>query len=199
MQAARRIRWTVEGYLEREQHSPSKHEFFDGEIYAMAGATLRHNTIAANMIALLRALAKGKPCRTFTSDQRIVVPETGLYTYPDGGMVCGSASVDDRMTLSNPLMLVEVLSKSTEEYDRGEKLEHYRRIPSLLDIFLVSSGERRIDHYHRLGTGQWLLTTRQEGSLLVPIPGPIPGETSSEFAFPLEEIYENVDFTTPEQ
>lgn len=91
MEPARRVRWTADEYLAREQRSAAKHEFFDGEIYAMAGATLRYNTIAANVIFLLAGLVRGKPCRTFTSDQRIHVAATGLYTYADAGVLCGDA------------------------------------------------------------------------------------------------------------
>lgn len=187
MQAARRVGWTEDEYLARELRSPTKNEFLAGEIYAMAGATLRHNTISANLISELVALVRGKPCRTFTSDQRIHVAATGLYTYADAGVVCGQPELatKDRLSLTNPLILVEVLSKSTEEYDRSEKLEHYRSIAALKDVFLVSATEPRVDHHHRLDTGQWLLSTYRQGAISV---------ATLDGAMSLEQIYDKVDF-----
>jgi Uma2 family endonuclease len=108
-------------------------------------------------------------------------------------MVCGNADVDDKMTLSNPRVLVEVLSKTTEGYDRGEKLEHYHRMPSLQDVFLVATTEQRVDHHHRLAEGQWLLTTYQEGAVVVPVP-----DGAGQFELPLTEIYERIDFAQTE-
>lgn len=187
MQAARKVRWTEDEYLERERRSATRNEFYDGEIFAMAGARLRHNTICANAVAELRRLVRERPCRTFTSDQRIHVAATGLYTYADAGVVCGKPQMhkSDSLTLLNPLVLVEVLSKSTESYDRGEKLEQYRNIPSVREILLVSAHEPRIDHHHRLETGQWLLTTLRSGALELPsLGGPVF----------LDEVYQKIDF-----
>lgn len=192
MQAARRIKWTEDEYLERERRSPAKNEFLDGEIYAMAGATLRHNTIAANVIMALGRLVHGKPCRTFTSDQRIHVPATGLYTYPDAGILCGKPQLHDKdgMSLLNPLLLVEVLSRSTEDYDRGEKLEHYRNIPSVTEVLLVSTSGPRVDHHRRLEPEQWLLTTCRQGAIEVP---------SLSGRLLLDDIYDKIGFPEEEE
>jgi Uma2 family endonuclease len=188
MQTARPVKWTEDEYLAREHRSPTKNEFFDGEVYPIPEATLRHNTIAANMIIGMGGLVRGKPCRTFTSDQRIHMTATELYTYPDVGVVCDKPELHpkDGMTLLNPFILIEVLSKTTELYDRGEKLEHYRNIPSLKEIFLVSTSEARVDHHLRLDAGQWLLTTVREGAVEVP---------SLSGSVLLDDIYDKIDFT----
>jgi Uma2 family endonuclease len=191
MESARRIRWTADEYLAREQRSADRHEFLDGEIYAMAGATLRHNTIAANAIYLITGLLRGKPCRTFTSDQRIHVAATGLYTYADAGVVCGDAKMhpSDPLTLLNPTLLVEVFSPSTESYDRGEKLQHYREIPSLREVLHVSTRERLVMHHRRIDTGQWVLTERRDGEMDLPV---LSGVVR------LDDLYDKVDFDRPD-
>ncbi len=191
MEPARRVRWTADEYLAREQRSANKHEFLDGEVYAMAGATLRHNTIAANAIYLITGLVRGKPCRAFTSDQRIHVAATGLYTYADAGVLCGEAKMhpSDALTLLNPTLLVEVLSPSTESYDRGEKLQHYREIPSLREVLHLSTRERHVMHHRRLDTGQWVLTERREGEMELPVLGGVVR---------LDDLYDKVDFERPD-
>lgn len=191
MESARRVRWTEDEYLARERHSDQKHEFFDGEVYAMAGATLRHNTLAANAIYLLTAMLRGKPCRTFTSDQRIHVPATGLYTYADGGVVCGEAQMHpkDALTLMNPTLLVEVLSPSTGGYDLGEKLQNYRAIASLREVLHVATNARYVMHHRRLDGGQWILTERRDGSVELPALGGV---------IDLHDLYDKVDVTLPE-
>ena len=191
MEPARRIQWTADEYLARELRSAAKHEFLDGEIYAMAGATLRHNTIAANVIFLITGLVRGRPCRAFTSEQRIHVAATGLYTYADAGVLCGDARMhpNDALTLLNPTLLVEVLSPSTESYDRGEKLQHYREIPSLREVLHVSTRERLVMHHRRLDTGQWVLTERRDGAMELPALG---GEVR------VDDLYDKVDFERPD-
>lgn len=192
MQSARRVKWTEDEYLAREQRGLSKNEFFDGEIYAMAGARFRHNAIAANVIAALTGLSRSKPCSAFTSDQRIRVSATGLYTYADAGVVCGKPQLlaADRMTLLNPILLVEVLSKSTESYDRGEKLDHYRSLPSLQEIILVASAEVRVDHHRRIEAEQWLVTTYRKGAVEV---------ATLSGVIPLDDIYQKVDFADEDE
>ena len=166
MEPARRIQWTADEYLARELRSAAKHEFLDGEIYAMAGATLRHDTIAANVIFLITGLVRGSACRAFTSDQRIHVAATGLYTYADGGVACGRWQVHtDGMSLLNPTLLFEVLSPSTRDYDRGAKLEHYRQIASLRHVLIIDQPDRRIEHHRRGDDGAWTLTTLHAGSV----------------------------------
>lgn len=163
----RKMRWTEEEYLSFEACSETKHEYLDGEIYAMAGARSRHNAICANAIGELRNLVRGGPCRVFTSDQRIrVQTKKGFYTYADGGVACGRWQISDKdgMSLENPALLFEVLSSSTREYDRGAKLFYYRQIPSLVDVLLIDQPTHLIEHHHR-GPRGWRTVTRHRGKL----------------------------------
>lgn len=124
-----------------------RHEFLAGQIFAMAGGTREHGARSAAVIAALSAELRGKPCRVYTSDVRIRVAATGLDTYPDVSVVCGHAEHDteDKNALTNPTLLVEVLSPSTEEYDRGEKLEHYQRLDSLQEAVFISHSTEAIE------------------------------------------------------
>lgn len=171
MDAARRVtHFTEEEYLARERISQTKHEFINGEIFAMAGAKLRHNAIAASAIGALLPLARRKSCRVFNSDQRICVSATGMFTYPDAGVVCGKPQYHskDGMSLLNPLVLVEVLSASTEAYDRGEKLAHYRRNPAVHEILIVWQSEPRVEHHRRLEGEEWLVKEHMQGLIELP-------------------------------
>jgi Uma2 family endonuclease len=153
-------------YLALEEIAAVKHEFLDGHVWAMAGGTPAHAAIAANVIALLSVQLRGRPCRVFTSDLRIRVLATGLGTYPDVTVVCGRLEADPAdpqgNTVTNPLVLVEVLSPSTAEYDRGEKLSHYQRIPSLAEVVLVAHDERRLEIWRREGD-HWTLDVFRVG------------------------------------
>lgn len=163
---ARKMRWSEGEYLQMEAQSPIKHEFLDGEVFAMAGAKPEHNQLAASLLGALVALTRGGSCRAFNSDQRIYVRETGLYTYPDGGLACGKWQIHtDGMRLLNPTLLFEVLSPSTRDYDRGAKLEHYRTLSSLRHVLLVEAGEVSIEHHWRDEAGEWSSETLCEGDL----------------------------------
>jgi Uma2 family endonuclease len=158
---------TEDEYLELERRSETKNELINGQIVAMAGASFEHNDIAANVLTALRVLLRGKGCRAVGSDQRVHVPATGLFTYPDVTVVCGKPEFHpkDQDTLTNPRVLVEVLSDSTERYDRGAKFAHYRSIPSFVEYVLVAQDEPRVEHFRRVETEQWLLTVyRGEGA-----------------------------------
>lgn len=155
---ARRLHYTYEQYVALEEESSIRHEYLDGEIYAMAGGAPDHAALAATIIGLLRSqLPAG--CRAFTSDLRIRLPATGLSTYPDVAVVCGRTqrAPDDSLAVVNPILLVEVPSDSTEEYDRGEKLRHYKQLPSVRDILIVSHRERRLTLHQREETA-WVTT-----------------------------------------
>jgi Uma2 family endonuclease len=154
---ARKLTYTHEEYLAQENASATKHELIHGEIFAMSGGTVEHGALAANVIGELRALVRDRGCRVLTSDVRIRVEATGMVTYPDASVACPPIQVDpqDRFAVLNPVLIVEVLSNSTEDYDRHDKLAHYRRIPSLRDYLLVSQNERRIEHYRRNDDGSW--------------------------------------------
>src|SRR5919201_2587340 len=150
--------YTPEQYLALERKAQYKSEYINGQIFAMPGASVEHNTITANLVRELGNQFMERPCRVFSSDMRVKVGATGLYTYPDVVAVCGEMQFDDaqRDTLINPTVIIEVLSTSTEAYDRGEKFAHYRRLGSLTDYVLVAQDKVRVEHYVRQDV-RWLL------------------------------------------
>jgi Uma2 family endonuclease len=160
MSAIPKTKLTPEEYLEFERKSEERHEYFNGEIFAMSGAKRNHNKIATNVSGLIWQHLKGKDCESYSNDMRVFVPKTGLYTYPDVVVVCGEPKFQDNVfdTLLNPTLLVEVLSESTESYDRGKKFQHYRSIESLREYVLVSQDEERIEKYLKQGDGFWVLS-----------------------------------------
>lgn len=170
-------------YLRLEATGDAKHEWLDGVVYAMAGGTLEHSALSASVIASLTIALRGRPCRVFTSDARVRVRSTGLGTWPDASVACGSIEhdADDPNALANPLVLVEVLSDSTEDWDRGGKFAHYRRIPSLRDYVLVGQREPMVEHHFRNADGTW--TTRDLG------PGDVLRLTGVAAEITVEEIY----------
>jgi Uma2 family endonuclease len=157
--AAAKSHHTLEEYLALERTSPLRHEYYNGSIFAMSGASREHNLIALNLGSELRAHLRDRPCETYVSDMRVLVARTGLYTYPDVAVVCGERQLqnDDVATLLNPTVLFEVLSPTTEAYDRGKKSAHYRRLESLQEYVLVAQDEVRVERYTRRGD-EWLLT-----------------------------------------
>jgi len=146
-------------YLEIDQAGTAKHEHLNGEVHAMAGGTIEHGGLAAAFAGELRLLLRGKPCRVFNSDVRLFVPDTGLTTYPDGMVVCGTlvAATHDAQAVANPALVFEVLSDSTEAYDRGAKWAHYRKLTSLQEYVLVNQHERRIEVHRRNADGRFEL------------------------------------------
>lgn len=153
---------TAEEYLAMDLACEGKLEYLNGVVVAMAGASPRHNLIALNLGASLRGLLRGC-CTVFLSDQRVRISATDAYVYPDVSVACGALrfSEDRPRSLLNPSMVAEVLSPSTEEHDRGAKLAHYRRHPSVREVLLVSEHERRVECYRRLESKQWLITDVQ--------------------------------------
>ena len=156
--------YTYADYLDLEDVSNVKHEFLRGEIYAMAGGTPEHAALGMAVGAALLGQLRGGPCRVFSSDLRVRVLASDLATYPDVTVVCGEMELDPEsdVTIVNPRVVVEVLSESTCDYDRGEKLDHYRRIPSLAAVVLVSHREPQIDVWTRDGD-TWSLRTAPAG------------------------------------
>ena len=154
---AERSQLSAAEYLAWERTQSVKHEFFHGEVFAMAGGTPRHNALGISTGAELRAALRSRGCSVLSSDQRLAFPPDARYVYPDVTVICGrptfQAETDDVIT--NPTILVEVLSKSTEEYDRGLKWAGYQRIASLTDYLLVAQAEARIEHYRRNADGSW--------------------------------------------
>lgn len=168
-------KFTIAEYLAREERSETKHEFDRGEIFAMAGGSIPHGVIATNIIVKLSQLLAGRGCRPYSSDHRICIPDSELHTYPDGSVVCGTPEVDptDRHAITNPLAIVEVLSPSTEKYDRGKKFEFYRRIESFREYLLVEQSEARIECYSRSDDGRWKIEVANglEASITIPALG----------------------------
>lgn len=154
---------TFEDFVASEREGDTKHEWLDGVVYAMAGGSVEHGRLATNIAAALRAKLMGR-CTVFSSDVMLYVRETNLATNPDGSVVCGSIDVQQVVrngkvigeAITNPTLIVEVLSDSTESYDRGEKFAHYMRLASLKEYVLVSQTERRIEVFRRPeGRGHW--------------------------------------------
>jgi Uma2 family endonuclease len=169
MSSLPKVRFTPEQYLALERQAEYKSEFLGGEIFAMAGASREHNLIAGNVFASLHAQLKGRPCETYPSDMRVKVTESGLYTYPDVVVVCGEPQFEDERgdTLLNPTLLVEVLSPSTEAYDRGDKFANYRLLESLAEYVMIAQDRRRVERFVRQPDGQWLFSeARQLGQAI---------------------------------
>ena len=165
-------RYSPQEYLKLERQAEYKSEYVNGEIFAMSGASEEHNLIVMNVAAALHAQFRGRPCKVYANDMRVKVSPTGLYTYPDVVAVCGEAQLEDAHldTLLNPTLLVEVLSSSTEAYDRGEKAEHYRRLPSLAEYLLISQDKPHLEHYRRQADGRWLLSEASQLHALISLP-----------------------------
>jgi Uma2 family endonuclease len=179
---------TPEQYLEFERASLEKHEYYRGEIFAMAGRSPWHSLIAANFISNLSSALKDSPCRVMTSDLRILVPG-GFYTYPDISVVCGEMKFSDKKkdTIENPSLVVEVLSPSTEAHDRGFKATHYRQIASLQEYVFVSQTEARLERYRREPNDDWKLHDIAGLDAVCDL-------VSVGCAIPLAGIYAKVDF-----
>ena len=162
-------RHSFEEYVRLEEFSNVRHEFLDGAIYAMAGGTVRHGMLAARVSGALSAQLDGRPCEPLGSDFRIRVQATGLGTYPDVSVVCGPPQRDpaDPDTVVNPTVLVEVLSDSTEEYDRTVKRDHYVQIPALREYVLVSQHEPRVEVWRRAAGTQWACETYEADAQVV--------------------------------
>lgn len=183
-------RFTPDEYLALERRAEHKSEYFSGEIFAMSGATREHNIITLNIASELRSRLKGRPCETYSADMRVKVDPTGLYTYPDVVVVCGEPHFDDahQDTLTNPTLIIEVLSESTEAYDRGEKFAHYRKIESLREYVLVTQSRRRIECYARQQNGlPWVLSEESR-------PGASITLTSIACALSVAEVYDRITF-----
>jgi Uma2 family endonuclease len=187
--AALKIRYTAEQYLAMERKSEFKSEYLDGLITAMSGVSRAHNRIAGNMYRKISDQLENRPCEAFISDLRLRVSPTGLYTYPDVMVVCGEAEyLDDEVdTLLNPTLVVEVLSPSTESYDRGAKFGHYRQLASLKEYVLVAQDRILVERFTRQGD-DWLLSAQND-------PDDALRLVSIGCSVPLREIYARVSFS----
>lgn len=180
---------TPEEYLAIERAAEYKSEYFGGEMFALAGAGLQHNRIAANLMRSLGNLLWDGPREAFGSDMRVKVNAFDKYTYPDAVVGCGELHFEGgrQDTLLNPLVIIEVLSPSTEAYDRGIKFEHYRRIESLREYVLVAQDRAYIERYQRIDDGRWVI------SYFHGLDSTLPLESIS-CDLPLVDIYHKVDF-----
>jgi Uma2 family endonuclease len=183
-------RLTEAEYLRLERQAETKSEYFEGEIFAMAGGTRVHSLIATNLLRELSSGLKSTDCVTYNADLRVKVEATGLLTYPDVSVVCGEHRFLDETedTILNPTIIIEVLSDSTEAFDRGKKFEHYRQIPTCREYLLVSQKEPRIEQFIRQDSGGW--TLKEASGLGAEIKLPALGVTVR-----LAEVFAKVQFT----
>ncbi len=159
---------TYKEYLELERSLNERHEFLDGQAWLMSGGTARHSGIKINAIIAINASLRRESCRLYDSDLKVRVPATGLATYPDLSVVCGPIErhPDDTHAITNPVVLVEVLSRSTELWDRGTKFIHYQQLPSLRHYLLVNQFEPLVEHYERVEGGAWAYRTYGQGDAI---------------------------------
>jgi Uma2 family endonuclease len=183
---------TPEEYLVRERLAETRSEYYQGEVFAMAGASEKHNTIVTNLVASLVTKLRGRKCRIYSSDMRLLVSDAGLYTYPDVLVVCGKPILADTHAdiLTNPALIIEVLSESTKDYDRGGKFHQYMRIPSLQEYLTVSQTEMLIDNRIRQADNSWVIRE------VVPSNGKVVIECLG-IELDFAEVYDQVEFDDP--
>jgi len=188
MSTAAQQRYTVDQYHQRLLASEQRLEYYYGEIFAMPGGTPAHAQISTNLVGTLHLKLRGKPCRVLNGDQSIKLHDS-MYSFADALIVCGESRYEQRLvtSLTNPKVIVEVLSPSTESYDRGIKFENYENIVSLTDYLLVSHDQARIEHWQRDEFGEWGLTTVAGLESVV--------ELGRIARLPLAEVYERVEFS----
>jgi len=179
---------TPEQYLEIERKAGCKSEYYQGEMFAMAGALEPHNVLVGNLVRDLGQQLRRRPCRVYPSDMRVRVSTTGLYTYPDVTVVCAKPQFADQHTdtLVNPTFIAEVLSPSTERFDRGRKFEHYRSIESLAEYLLVAQDRVHVELYTRQSDGRWVLSEASRLEDIVEL-------HSIQCRLALADLYEKVD------
>lgn len=178
-----------EEYLTTERRQPTRNEFVAGEVYAMTGAQESHNLIVANLIIIIGTQFKQRPCRVFANDMKVRIEAADACTYPDVIALCGERQYFDqrRDVITNPTLIVEVLSESTEAYDRGDKFALYHRLPSLREYLLLSQERVAADLYSRQPEGRWLLTSFEQADQAIPL-------ESVACNLPMAEVYDKVEF-----
>ena len=179
---------TVDDYLAGEAVSPFKHEYVDGEVFAMAGASEEHVTIAGNIFAMLRAHVRGSPCRVYMADMKLRVEWASAFFYPDCFVTCDSGDASEQYAKRHARVVIEVLSESTEAYDRGAKFGSYRQLPSLEEYVLIDSRSRTVEVFRRHPEGWILQPVPDDGRLTLATLG---------FECTVDAIYEDVHFTLP--
>jgi Uma2 family endonuclease len=186
-------KYSAKAYLDLEETATHKSEFYDGVIYAMAGGSFNHDMISGNVYAALHEFARTGSCIAFTSNMKLRIEAHNLYLYPDAMLICGAPKFEKNRTdaVLNPLLLVEVLSKSTENYDRGKKFEYYRSLPTFQEYLLIDQERVYVEHYQRLHIGRWhygILTDLDETIKL----------QSISLTIPVRRLYEQVDWLRQE-
>ncbi|RUR76736.1 Uma2 family endonuclease [Chlorogloeopsis fritschii PCC 9212] len=183
--------YTIDEYLELEIASDIRNEYHDGEIVPMTGGTPDHNDIASNLVAILKAALRGKPYRVFILDQRLWIPGANLYTYPDVMVLPKPLELQTgrKDTLVNPCFIAEVLSKSTQNYDRGEKFVAYRTIPTFQEYLLIDQYRIHVEHHIKTAPHQWLFSEYDDPTVTLSL-------STFELQIQIAELYENIDFST---
>lgn len=186
--------YTLEAYRQLEAETGRKHEFHNGEVYMMSGGTIVHAEIVGNVFGELRDRLKGKTCRPFTSELKTYIKTANRYVYPDASVVCGKieTSPDEKEAVTNPVLIVEVLSKSTADYDRSEKFFHYRRLASLKEYLLVHQDRPVVELFTRTENDSWFISRIEGLEASVSIP-------TLDIELPLTKLFENVDFRSDEE
>lgn len=184
--------YTVEEYLARELVSRDKHEFYRGEIFMMAGGRSEHSILKVNLVRLIGNKLAGKEYTAFDSDMRVKVTANGLYTYPDASIACPPIAIETKngcQSLLNPVVLFEVLSSSTANYDRGAKFNLYSELESLKEYFLISQDDAVVERRFKTDSGTWAVEviTALDSSIRI---------ASIEYGLPLRELYDKVEFPT---
>jgi Uma2 family endonuclease len=178
-------RFTPEEYFAWEEQQLERHEYINGEVYAMSGGTINHSDIAGNFLSLLKAHMRGSGCKTLNSDARVNILESSHYIYPDVSVTCDERDKTTTQYITYPCLVVEVLSPSTEAYDRGNKFKLYRRNPCLQEYVLVSAETMAIELFRKVDNN-WSLIDYEPGSMVE--------LASIKLTFPIEQVYEDVVF-----
>lgn len=189
MQTKEKLYYSPEEYLELETAAEFKSEYRDGLIIPMAGGTPNHNQITVNFSAALNFALKGQPYRVFTSDLRLWIPQVRLYTYPDVMVVSGQLQFAEgrKDTITNPMIIVEVFSKSTANYDRGEKFRLYRTIPTLQEYILISQSEMHVEQFAKTADNKWVFSENDDENSILAL-------NSLQFQISFGDIYDKVEF-----
>lgn len=188
MTVAPKLKMTAAEYLEFERASEVKHEFHDGEVFLMAGASRNHDIVTVNLLVELAKHLKGKPCRAHSDDIKVSVDQNGKYLYPDISVICNEAAFTEPDVANDATIIVEVLSESTEAYNRGKKFQLYQGLPSLKEYVLVAQDEMKAEVFRRSNSGRWEYELVAEAMSLLQLP-------SIGFEIILSEIYDGVKFS----
>jgi Uma2 family endonuclease len=191
MQAQEKLYYSPEEYLELEINSEERHEYIDGEIIVMTGGTPNHNKIAGNLYAALNFGLKRQPYQVFITDQRLWVPNKRIHTYPDVMVVAGELELAEgrKDTITNPVLIAEVLSKSTRNYDQVEKFAAYRSISTFQEYVLIDQYTMHVEHYYKTAPTKWIFSEYDGEEMMLLL-------STFSFEISLADIYDKVDFTT---